>query len=187
MRRTLIVVVVCSCLVALSCQKSAQPPASNAVTGTWNLVSVNVQSRMTTVKSGDTSISYPNYITQHNTGTITFTIDSMAMNGIGYTVDTTFYTYFYLNGIIVDTVSSPLIGTVPATSTGSPYKMVNTDSLYFPNSGAFPIGVGASPTQGQGVQFVVSGDTLRLTSQSSDTTTWQVIVGKAVITLVKQH
>lgn len=188
MRRSFVLVAVCSCLlVALSCKKSAQPPASNAVTGTWNLVNVNVQSRVTAVQSGDTSISYPNYITVHNTGSISFTIDSMAMSGIGYSVDTSFYTYFYLKGVIVDTVSSPLVATVPPTSIGSPYKMVNTDSLYFPNSGVFPTLVGTSMTQGQGVHFVVSGDTLRLTSQSSDTTTTQVVVGKAVITLVKQH
>jgi hypothetical protein len=188
MRRTLAMAVISSLLtVAVSCEKSAQPPASNAVTGNWNFVSVNVQSETIAVQNGDTSISYPNYITQQNSGTIDFTVDSMAVKGLGYAVDTSFYTYFYMNGVVVDTVSSPLIGSIPPTSMGIPYKMVNTDSLYIANAGIFfPAGAG-SANQGLGANFVVSGDTLRITSHINDTASAEITIGKAVVTLVKQH
>lgn len=180
-------VVLCFLLVAISCKKSAQPPAANAVTGNWNFVSANVQAKVLVLQTGDTSISYPGYLSQHNSGTISFTVDSMSVNGLGYAVDTSFKTYFYANGAIFDSASTPLTGMLQPTSTGTTYRMVNTDSLYFANAGVFyPAGVTA-PSQGQGASFVVSGDTLRIISQINDTTSGGITIGKGTITLVRQH
>lgn len=171
-------------LVVVSCKKSSSPP-SNAVTGNWTFVNMNAQTKVVAVVSGDSALSFANYITQNNAGTIDFTIDSMAVNSLAYTVNTTVLTYFLYYGIPYDTVTAPLTASVPPTSMKVAYKLVNQDSLYFPNGGLLPSGI-TSTSSGQGARFTISHDTLRMTVSAADTTTGQIQMGTAVITLVKQ-
>jgi hypothetical protein len=172
MRLTLILAAIgISFLVVVSCKKSNAPAST--------------QTQVTAIQSGDTSVSSSNYITQNNAGTIDFTIDSMSVSGLAYTVSTTFTTYFYYTGTVYDTVTSPLNASLPATSMNVGYKLIGSDSMYFPNGGLLPAGL-TSSSSGQGAHFVLSGDTLRLTVQAADTTTGQVQVGKGLITLVRQ-
>ncbi|HEV2480755.1 MAG TPA: hypothetical protein VGS79_13860 [Puia sp.] len=170
--------------VAVSCKKSSSPP-SNAVTGTWNFVNMSARTQVNAVVSGDSTITYASYITQNNSGTITFTIDSMAVNGLAYSVSSTATTYAYYQGMIYDTLTNPFIATLPATSMDVSYKLIGTDSLYFPNGGLLPTGI-TSSSQGQGGHFVISGDTLRLTVSGADTTSGQIQLGTGVITLVRK-
>lgn len=172
-------------LVVVSCKKSSPPP-SNAVTGNWTFVNMNAQTKVIAVVGGDTVLSYANYITQNNSGSIDFTIDSMAVNGLAYSVNTTATSYFLYMGIPYDSVTAPVTASVPPTSMKVAYKLVNQDSLYFPNGGLLPSGI-TSSSSGQGAHFVISHDTLRMTVAGSDTTTGQIQTGTGVITLVKQH
>lgn len=173
-----------SFLIVVSCKKS-NAPASNVVTGNWNFVNMSTQTQVTAIQSGDTSVSYANYVTQNNAGSIDFTIDTMSVSGLAYSVSTTFTTYFYYMGVAYDTVTSPLSTSLPATSMSSGYKLIGNDSLYFASGGLLPSGL-TSSSAGQGARFVISGDTLRLTVQATDTTTGQIEVGHGVITLVRQ-
>jgi hypothetical protein len=185
MRLTLILAATGICFLAvLSCKKS-NGPASNSVTGDWNFVNMNTQTKVTAVSSGDTSVSYANYITQANAGTIDFTIDSMNVSNFAYSVNTTVTSYFYYQGTIYDTLMSPLTASLPPTSMNVNYKLIGSDSMYFPNGGLLPAGL-TSTSSGQGAHFVLSGDTLRLTVQAVDTTTGQIQAGQGVITLVRQ-
>ena len=177
--------VLCSfVLVAVSCKKSSSPP-SNAVTGNWTFVNMNTQTKVTAVIGGDTTETFANYITQNNSGSFIFTVDSMDVNALAYSVSATATTYAYYQGIPYDTLTSPFTATLPATSMNAGYKLIGTDSLYFPNGGLLPAGISSS-SQGQGAHFVISHDTLRLTVQGADTTTGQIQVGTGVITLVRQ-
>jgi hypothetical protein len=185
MRLTLTSVAIGICFLAvLSCKKNNAPP-SNVVTGNWNFVNMSTETEVTAIQSGDTSLTYASYITQNNAGSIDFTIDTMSVNGLAYTVSTNATTYFYYMGLRYDSVSSPVSASLPATSSKSAYQLIGTDSLYFPNGGLLPSGL-TSVSAGQGGHFVISGDTLRLTVQGSDTTAGQVEVGQGVITLVRQ-
>lgn len=170
--------------VAISCKKSSAPP-SNVVTGNWNFVNLNAQTQVNAVVSGDTTITYANYITQNNSGSFNFTIDSMAVHSLAYSVSSTATTYAYYQGLVYDTLTTPFSASLPATSMDVSYKLIGSDSMYFPNGGILPTGI-TSTSQGQGAHFVINGDTLRMTVSDADTTTGQIQTGAGVITLVRQ-
>lgn len=185
MRLTFVIAAIGSFLtIVVSCKKSSAPP-SNAVSGTWNFVDMSTQTRVDAVVSGDTTVTYASYITQNNSGSITFTLDSMDVNGLAYSVSSTATTYAYYQGKIYDTIITPITATLPATSMNVGYELIGTDSLYFPNGGLLPSGI-TSSSQGQGGHFVISGDTLRLTVSGTDTTTSQIQMGTGVIMLVRK-
>jgi hypothetical protein len=174
-------------LIVISCKKSNSPSTpTNAVTGTYTFVNMNAQTQVTESEGGGiTAVSVANYITQNNTGTIKFTVDSMAVTGVGYSVDTTAITSFYLYGTLYAADTTAFTATLPATSATQVYSVVNSDSLYFPNGGLIPAGLTSSGA-GQGARFVVNGDTLKLYTSASDTSNGQMQTGTGVITLVKQ-
>ena len=174
-------------LVIVSCKKSSGPSTpSNAVSGTYTFVNMNVQSQETQDEAGGiVAVALANYITQNNTGTITLTTDSMAVSGVGYAVDTTVITNFYLSGTLYAADTTSFTATVPATSTTQSNTLVSNDSLYFPNGGLIPAGLTSSGT-GQGARFVKTGDTLTLYTSASDTSSGIFQTGTAVITLLKQ-
>ena len=171
-------------IVAISCKKS-NAPAANAVTGNWSFVNMSAQTQVFAVIGGDTTITRANYVTQSNSGNFDFTIDSLFVNSLQYTVSSTATTYAYYQGIVYDSVSTPFASTLPSTAMNLGYKMIGTDSLYFPNGGLLPTGL-VSSSQGQGAHFVISGDTLRMTVSGTDTTTGQIQSGTGVITLVRK-
>ncbi len=188
MRATSVFILCLSCgLIVISCKKSnSSSTSTNAVTGTYTFVNMNVQSKETQNEAnGIVAVAVANYITQNNTGTIQFTADSMAANGVGYSVDTSVITSFYLSGTLYAADTTAFTATVPATSTTQAYKLVGTDSLYFPNGGLIPTGLTSSGA-GSGARFVVTGDTLKLYTSASDTTSGVIQSGTGVITLLKQ-
>ncbi len=172
-------------LIVVSCKKSSNSSKpSNAVTGNWKFINMNVQSQTnTTVGGGVTTITTANYITVNNAGTISFTTDSMAVSGLTYSVDTISTTIGYYNGVPTDTVTLPFSATLPATSASVNYVLVSSDSLYFPNGGIAPTGLTSA---GSGARYVFSGDTLELTSSVTNITSGEVQSGTAVIKLLKQ-
>jgi hypothetical protein len=174
-------------LIVVSCKKSNPPSTpTNAVSGTYTFVNMNAQTQVTASEgSGITAVSLANYITRNNTGTVKFTVDSMDVSGLGYSVDTTVITNFYFSGTLYAADTTAFTATVPATSTSGAYTVVNSDSLYFPNGGLIPTGLTSSGA-GQGARFVVAGDTLKLYISASDTSNSQVQTGTGVINLVKQ-
>jgi hypothetical protein len=174
-------------LIVISCKKSNSSAApTNAVTGTYTFVNMNVQSQETQSEANSiTAVALANYITKNNTGTVQFTTDSMAANGVGYSVDTSVITNFYLSGTLYAADTTAFTATVPATSTTQAYKLIGTDSLYFPNGGLIPAGL-TSAGAGEGARFVVTGDTLKLYTSASDTASGVIQSGAAVITLLKQ-
>lgn len=186
MRITLTFLVSCTILLfVFSCKKSSNSSKpSNAVTGNWKFINMNVQSQTNaTVGGGITTVTTANYITVSNAGTISFTTDTMTVSGLTYSVDTISTTIGYFNGVPTDTVTLPFSATLPATSAAVGYVLVSSDSLYFPNGGIAPTGLTST---GSGAHYVVNGDTLVLTSSVTNTTSSQVQEGTAVIKLLKQ-
>ena len=170
--------------VAISCKKSSAPP-SNVVTGNWNFVNMSAQTQINSVLGGDTTITYANYVTQNNSGAFSFTLDSLHVKSLAYSVSSTAKTYAYYQGLVYDSLTSPFSASLSATSMDISYKLIGTDSMYFPNGGILPTGV-TSTSQGEGAHFVINGDTLRMTVSGADTTTGQIQKGTGVIMLVRQ-
>jgi hypothetical protein len=175
-------------LLIAACHKSNSggSNSSGPLVGNWNFINMNVHTQATTNEgAGVTAVAISNYITQDNTGTIQFTNDSMVITNLAYSVDTTFTTYFYLAGVLLDSATTPISTSLPATSGTLAYTAVGSDSLFFPNGGLLPQGLTGNG-QGSGATYVLSGNTLTVTSNAIDTTNGVVETGKAVITLQKQ-
>jgi hypothetical protein len=160
-----------------ACKKSNSESNSNSnpLTGTWNFVNLNSDATLTATESiGPISgkiVDVTDFTTIDNSGTITFTADSMAGSEVGYTIDTSYTTYTYV-GSTADTVTTPYTTTISPTSSSTSYQLVGTDSIYFGSGTPFAVSLYAGDTiKIEGAHFTISGNTLTLTSSINQTGT----------------
>jgi hypothetical protein len=167
-RSPFIAIAVCL-LICAACKKSNHSAGPNPLPGTWTFDGETTNADITSTASfGPISVSVHNLIdfrTIDNTGSITFTTDSLELAGVGYTIDTT-YTTITNTGVTIDTTISPLMTTAnPATESFS-YQLIGQDSIYFPNGSPFALNVDSiqPPIQIHGAHFTISSTTLTFTS-----------------------
>lgn len=153
-----------------ACKKSnsGSNSSTNPLVGeTWNFVNLSSNANLTATESGLVSakiVDLTDFTTIDNSGTITFTTDSMSGSGIGYTIDTTYTTYTYV-GSTGDTVTTPFTTTVAPTSSSTSYQLIGSDSIYFGSGTPFSVSLYAGDTiKIEGAHFSISGNTLTLTS-----------------------
>ena len=171
---------------------------SDPLTGNWNYTSMTSNATVTATETigpfTTKIIDVIDFTTKNNTGTFAFTADSLAVNGLGYAIDTTYTTYTYV-GTVGDTVVSPAVTTVAPASSTVAYQLVGSDSIYFPGATPFTVGLSTGQSvQISGAHFAISGTTLTLTStinQTANETYGGVTApantqAKTIITLTRQ-
>ena len=142
-------------LIVFSCKKSSPAATSNALVGNWNFLYIKANTSGTITVSGATNIITANYTTQNNAGTAQFTIDSMALKGLAYTVNTTATVNTYAAGVLINTTTQPYSTSLSPTTETVAYKVIGSDSIYFPAGG--PV-----PGTGSGGRFAINQDTLSI-------------------------
>jgi hypothetical protein len=185
-------------LMTVACKKSNSGGSSttNPLTGTtWNFVDLTSDANLTATEPGVASVvDITDFTTIDNSGTITFTADSMSGSGIGYTIDTSYTTITTIGTTPPDTVTTAYTTTISPTSSSTSYQLVGTDSIYFGASTPFAVSLYAGDTiKIEGGHFTISGNTLTLTSSIDQpgTITYSVLtvpsvtVIKSTITLTK--
>ena len=157
-------------LTMVACKKSNSGSSSSTnplAGGTWNFVDLSSNANLTATESGLISgkiVDLTDFTTIDNSGTISFTADSMSGSGIGYTIDTTYTTYTYA-GTTSDTVTTPYTTTISPTSSSTSYQLIGSDSIYFGSGTPFSVSLYAGDTvKIEGAHFSISGNTLTLTS-----------------------
>ncbi|MEX6687405.1 hypothetical protein QTN47_07890 [Danxiaibacter flavus] len=173
---TTAVLILFASIFFIGCQKevSENPPATAAtrgLAGNYKLISVELESVVSMeTKDGDDNektVSLTHYISKDNKGTVKFDATTIATNNIAYTIDATMKGYIYINGILQDSVTSPLQLSTPPVSSVVPYEVIGTDSIYF-SSGSFFVDASASSTptasKPSGGKFKLEGDKLYITS-----------------------
>jgi len=167
-------------LVAAACKKSNNSSNSNSIQGNWNFSYMTAQTVATVVAGPSTSITYSNYKTKNNAGTVSFTSkDSMAITNLTYSVDTTAIAYIYTTGQPTDTLTAPVKFTLPPTSQTVFFQLVGTDSIYFPGGG-----IGSSvPTGGH---YQIAGDSLKMSVQGTQAVTGGTESAVSTIVLKRQ-
>ena len=158
-------------LMVTACKKSNNSggTGSNPLTGNWTFAGEATNADITSTFSvGPLSIKVVNLLvfrTIDNVGNLTFTSDSLNAVGVGYTIDTTYTTYTY-TGFAIDTSVSPLMTTANPTTTTASYKLIGSDSIYFPNGSPFSLNIDSiqPPIQINGAHFKISGNALTFTS-----------------------
>ena len=101
----------------VSCQKESSEPQTTDITGTWNFVSMDVNTTTTMeVQDGSDemkSITTAAYTTENNSGTITFDAANMSYNDLTYAVNTTLQIKMYRNGGLFSSDNLPFTFTMP--------------------------------------------------------------------------
>lgn len=198
---TLVAAAIILILIA-SCSKSKSGPSTQGpLGGNWNFVSLHMQTQATIQATipgpagpeTDKTVTNSNYTTIKNAGVIVFTADSMVATGLTYTIADSLYAYNYINGIFTDSSHSPFTGGFPPINNSSAYKLIGTDSLYFPGGGSLAGLSGSQATVASGAKFVINGNTMTITGQINQTsspviqgiTASEVETGAYTITLQK--
>ncbi|GGB25273.1 hypothetical protein [Puia dinghuensis] len=162
-------------LVIVSCHKSNVGGNSAQLVGNYQFLYLSAQVQSISQASGggqtQKAVTYSNYKTTQNTGTVTLTADSLASKGVGYTAAFTSLTYEYVNGVLTDSISFPFSLTYPPSSTSTKYDVIGQDSIYF-HGGYLVSGFGGGSTLAppSGGHFSFKGDTLFITSHVNQTT-----------------
>jgi len=153
-----------TCLVALltivSCKKSSSPPNTGGLVGNWKFIYIKANTTASITVSGITNVTVANYTTQNNAGTATFTTDSLALKGLAYSINTTATAYQYQGTTLIGSTTVPFTASLPATNEPVAYKVIGSDSLYFPGGG--PV-----PGSGSGGRFTIKSDTLNIAISGS--------------------
>lgn len=185
------------CLFLISCSKEKSVDSStdgsgsgsNSLLGNWKLVGINVKTKAI-VEMEDAgidikTITYSDYDTKDNQGTMKITSDKMEMLDWGYSVDDVAIGYYYEDNVLIDSMEFPLVATTPASSSTITYKLIGADSIHYES--------GAASGQ-DGARYKIENDMLIITSYYSSQTTGseqgipytQTNSAKAVTTLQRQ-
>jgi hypothetical protein len=173
--RLILITTLFGVLLALnSCQKNlSTEKLPNAITGSWTFVSLSAQTvsreSYTNVSGTVATVTDVNYTTIDNTRSMVITPDSIISKDVGYTVDTVAVGYYYVNNLLVDSISLPFYFPVPPSSNSASYQLVGKDSIYFNNGNPF-VGSTASSSN-SGAHYSLSGNLLVLTSVVLSTAT----------------
>lgn len=171
-----------------SCKKNnASPGGGGPVQGKWQFLFLTAQSQSTIATgTGETDVTKSSFTTTGNSGTITFTADSMVSNKLAYSANFVATDYLYFGGSVYDSISMPFTESIPPTSESVAYKQVGNDSLYFPGGGFTSPASGTAGSQASGARYVINKDTLKINVQGSEPVSGGVATINETVYLLKQ-
>ena len=142
--------------------------------------STSVANQMGAVTKG---VSFCEYTTFDNKGTVTITNDKFIIKGMEYSIETTQKADMYINDTYITSYTTDVSYTMPPTSSESSYKRINADSLYF-SAGITTTSNGTTslPSGPTGARVRLSNDTLYFTLYAS---TNQTLTIQGVATSIK--
>lgn len=167
-----IAVVACQKEVSYDSSTGGGSSGNNDLIGTWKLLYLHAKTNQTVEATDGVDkekiVSVSEYYTVNNTGTLTFETTKITGTNLGYTIDTTFKGYFYLNDMLFDSIEVPLYAVIPGANSTANYTLYGSDSLYFPAGGIVDIGAGGQATTPAGAKFKIENGVLTLTQYYHD-------------------
>ncbi|MBS1577019.1 MAG: hypothetical protein JST09_17105 [Bacteroidetes bacterium] len=170
----LVLLLITATVCFISCKKdSSDTPNNQSIVGNYKFVSLTASTISTQIVSDgvteDKSVTYSNYTTKNNTGTLVIDDKNITSTDLSYSVDTIAKAYFYEDNILIDSTESNFHIDIPASSATSGYTLVSTDSIYMISGSMFFNG-STSSTGPAGVRYKVEGDKLYIYGGNSKTT-----------------
>jgi hypothetical protein len=165
------------CFAITACQKeishldedgggTGNDSSSNTLIGNWNLISVDAKTQSTTeidflgVHSKELALF--DYVTQNNTGTISFSDTELTATGLSYTISGIIQSYYYEDDVLIDSFQTPQNFTIPATNSTASYQRIGADSIYFPGGSFVNIGDTLLTSAPTGGRLSFNGDALTI-------------------------
>jgi hypothetical protein len=197
------------CLLLVSCSKEKSVDSStgtpggpgsgsNSLLGNWKLVKIHISTKAV-IEMNDAgidvkTITYSDYDTKDNQGTMKVTSNKMENIGWSYSIDDVATGYFYEDDVLIDSVEFPLVFTTPTSNTSVNYKLIGADSIYYESGGTVEVGGGTSFSGPGGGRYTIDNDILTITTHYNGKTSGsnqgipftQTNSAKAVSTLQRQ-
>jgi hypothetical protein len=168
---------------------------SSKIQGTWTFAGVRLIATATVTVDNDKTITYTDYTTFNNAGTIVIDAKKMTSTGFTYSIDAVSKAMMYEGGELTGEFEMPVKMTMPPVNSVSNYKQIGADSVYF-EDGFIEGTDGGTPVQpdASGSKVTWLGDTLVLTSypykvsqKVQDGVTYKTVSsGKSEMKLVKK-
>jgi hypothetical protein len=184
-----------SSVFLISCKKdSSDTSGSNNLKGTYKFVSVTASTISTQIVTDgttvDKSVTYSDYTTKNNTGTLVIDDKNITSTDLSYSVDTTARVFLYEDDVLVDSFEDEFQIDVPASSATSGYKVVGNDSIYVTSGSMFFNGTNSS-TDPAGIKYKIEGDKLHIYGGKTQTTqqnqSGYMVTQKAEATIVATY
>ena len=154
------------CFVACKKDNNNSTSASN-LSGNWTFMGMHATTSATAVDKGSgfntKIVTTSDYITTANGGSVAISANTMTGTGITYAANIIAFATEYENDILLDTFSTSLPFTIPATNSTSEFEIIGKDSIHYTGSNIFGSGGSGTPAA-TGSKFTVSGNILTLTS-----------------------
>ncbi len=152
-------------IILLAACKKDSSNSTTGIEGTYNFKYISAKSTSSlTGSAGDKIITISDYSTINNGGVITFSNNSLTAKDLTYSVNTQAKAYQYDGSDLIDSLSYPFSFTLPSSNSTGQYKIIGTDSIYFPQGGLTVPTDGSGPYQGSagGGHFTLSGNLLTI-------------------------
>jgi hypothetical protein len=143
---------------------------NNKLVGSWKFIQLHAN----TFASNEGTVAgltqrtetTSDYTSINNTGTIVFTAQAMTNTNVGYAFDSWAFNKVFENGVLTDTFTVPLQGTIPPATASANYTSITADSIVVQAGGQ-----GVTPV---GFKLKFSNDTLFMTQYVHETSVQNV-------------
>ena len=165
-------------IVLVSCKKeNSESQKQNALVGNWKFISMHAitesTNQYTDISTVFKTVTASDYTTTNNGGTLSITAEQMNGEGLTYSISDTATALVYEDGVLTDSTSFPFDFDLAATNSSSSYKLIGSDSIYFPGGGfiSSPSLSGTQQNVAGGAKFSISSNLLTMvTIYNKDTT-----------------
>jgi hypothetical protein len=133
MKKLFVLLLLSIVILFAACKKDKTSSGNSAIEGTYKFKYISAKTNITITGSfGDKAVTTSDYTTTNNGGTATFSNGTLTATGLTYTVDTEAKLYEYDGTDLLDSASFPFTFTLPASNSAGSYKLIGSDSIYFP-------------------------------------------------------
>ncbi|HEY2348382.1 MAG TPA: hypothetical protein VGH64_05175 [Puia sp.] len=140
---------------------------ASSLSGTWNFTGMHATTSATAIDNGgginSKIVTTSDYKTTSNGGTLGISGNTMTGTGITYSANILALATEYEDDILIDTFSTTIPFTVPATNTSTEFEIIGKDSIHYTGANLFGSGGSGTPAA-TGAKFSLSGNILTLTS-----------------------
>lgn len=164
MQRVLPIFTLVITIFLFSCEKEHHEVIKkDTIAGTWDFISIDAQTCSITkgglneVPQKGTSL---NYLTENNAGKLIINDSTITTIGLSYTISSDLTIYKYKDGVQGDTAETPYNLSFYQPQSVCAYKLIYTDSIYFPKGGFIHIPASALRTDQPGAWISFRGDAL---------------------------
>ena len=175
MKKLFVPLLLSTVILLAACKKDNSSTNTSAIEGTYTFKYMSAKTNSSITGSfGDKVVTTSDYTTSNNGGIVTISKGTLTATGLTYTVDTEAKLYEYDGVDLLDSMSFPFTYTLPPSTSSGPYKLIGSDSIYFPQGSitATVDGNGNYQSGAGGGRYSFNGALLTITQNATKDSTF---------------